>query len=88
MLREAQMAAFGGKETFAAGAIQIGQLEESGRSGRRSGFLEMQTQRMAAMSTKLHLTPRQELKEKRRVDQILRPLRLFQNLAKRLRELF
>ncbi len=50
MLREAQMAAFGGKETFAAGAIQIGQLEESGRSGRRSGFLEMQTQRMAAMS--------------------------------------
>ena len=40
----------GGKETFAVGAIQIGQLEESGRSGRRSGFLEMQTQRMAAMS--------------------------------------
>ena len=40
----------GGNQTFAAGANQIGQLEESGRSGRRSSFFDLQPQRMAAQS--------------------------------------
>ena len=40
----------GGNRTFAAGANQIGQLEESRRSERRASFFDVQMQPMAARS--------------------------------------
>jgi hypothetical protein len=45
--------AMGGNRTFAAAANLIGQLEESGRSGLRPSFFDMQTQLTAAVSPNL-----------------------------------
>ena len=50
MLRHAHFYINGGNRTFAAGANQIGQLEESRRSERRASFFDVQMQPMAARS--------------------------------------
>jgi hypothetical protein len=50
MLRHAHFYIKGGLRTFAASAKSKGQREESGRSGLRLSFFDVQTQRTAAPS--------------------------------------
>jgi hypothetical protein len=51
LLRHADFDTKGGKPTFAANAKLKGQREESGRSGLRLSFFDVQTQRTAAVSS-------------------------------------
>ena len=50
MLRHAHFYMMGGNRTFAAPPTKIGQLEESGRSGLRTSFFDVQMQLTAAVS--------------------------------------